>query len=299
MSARERYKSAVLPGLGIAMTILLGVSACAGQPAPKKMTNHDVTDMVALGLSDDVVIDKIHAAGATEFDTSIDGLKALKAAKVSDAIIRAMINPRPSTGGGTTEQKEAVKTDPNDPDSPHDPGIYMYARTRDGMKMLMLEPTVYSQGKSSGLFKSAMTYGIAKVKWKAVVDGPSANLKSSDSNMAFYFYFEDANAGLGHASFGGTTTPNEFTLLKFDQKKDTRETVVMSANAFGASEGTDDKANIRFSFTKLKPAVYKVSPKTPLEPGEYCFLSAVGIGAFGAGSAGANRLFDFEVTPNQ
>jgi len=43
--------------------------------------------------------------------------------------------------------------------------------------------------------------------------------------MAFYFYFEESNAGLSHASFGGTTTPNQFTLLKFDEKKDSRETV--------------------------------------------------------------------------
>jgi hypothetical protein len=64
----------------------------AGQP---KMTNADVIELAGLGLSDDVVMDKIYAAKATDFDTSIPGLRALKAAKISDVVIRAMINPQP------------------------------------------------------------------------------------------------------------------------------------------------------------------------------------------------------------
>jgi hypothetical protein len=280
----------------IAVAIALTVSVCVGQQAAGKLTNHDVIEMVSLGLSDDLIVDKIHAAEATDFDTSIESLKSLKEAKVSDTIIRAMINPHP---GFAADQKQPAKTDPNDPNSVHDPGIYMYAKSRDGVKMVMLEPTVYSQGKSGGVLKSAMTYGIAKMKWKAVVEGPNANIKSSDSNMIFYFYFEDTSAGLSHASFGGTTTPNEFTLLKFDEKKNSRETVVMSANAFGSSSGTDEKANVQFLFTKLRVGVYKVTPNSPLQPGEYCFLSSSGLGAYGAGSAGASRLFDFGISPTK
>ena len=73
----------------------------------------------------------------------------------------------------------------------------------------------------------------------------------------------------------------------------------MQGNAFGASSGTDQKANTGFSFTKLRPGVYKVVPDAALAPGEYCFLSSTGMGAFGAGSAGATRLFDFSVVPSE
>jgi len=278
-------------------------SICLGQQPIKKMTNEDVIEMVSLGLTDELIVDKIHAAAATDFDTGITSLKALKAAKASDVVIRAMINPHqvsivPSSSVG---QSGATTTDPDDPNSPHDPGIYMFAQIRDGVHMVMLEPTVYSQGKSGGVLKSAVTYGIAKVKWKAVVQGAHANVKSGDNKMVFYFYFEESNAGLSHASFGGTTTPNEFTLLKFEEKSDSRETVVMEANAFGSSSGTDQKANTRFTFTKLRPGVYKVVPNEPLKPGEYCFLSSSpsGAGAYGAGAAGASRLFDFAVLPGQ
>jgi hypothetical protein len=68
----------------------------APQQNPVKMTNDDVIEMAGLGLSDAVLIDKINAAPATDFDTSLTGLKALKAAKISDLVIRAMINPQSS-----------------------------------------------------------------------------------------------------------------------------------------------------------------------------------------------------------
>jgi hypothetical protein len=174
----------------------------------------------------------------------------------------------------------------------------MLAKTKNaGPELVMLEPNVYSEGKSGGVFKSSMTYGIAKVKWKAVVRGPHANVRSGDTGMIFYFYFEEANAGLSRASFGGTTTPNEFTLVKFDIKKDSRETTVMKGNAFGASSGTDEKANTPFTFTKLRPGVYKVVPNSSLTPGEYCFLTSTWGGTYNAGAAGATRIFDFGVIP--
>ena len=73
--------------------VLLLVSVSQSQKSQNAMTNQDVIDMVSIGLSDDVIIEKIHATSATEFDTSVRGLKSLKAAKSSDAVIRVMINP--------------------------------------------------------------------------------------------------------------------------------------------------------------------------------------------------------------
>jgi hypothetical protein len=285
---------------GILLSLVLTAVACHGQqPSGKKLANQDVIDMVSLGLSDDVVIDKIHAAETTEFDTGIAALKLLKAAKVSDAVIRIMIHPKetPPTSSASKSTAMEVNENPNDPNALHDPGIYLYGNTRSGKRMFMLEPTVYTQGKSGGMFKSAMTYGISKMKWKAVVRSAHANSRTSDPDAVFYFYFEEKGAGLSHASFGGTSTPNEFTLLRLEVKGDTRETVVMKANAFGNSSGTDEKFTTPYTFTKLKPGVYKVVPNAPLKPAEYCFLSAEGAGAYAPGAAAANRVFDFGVSP--
>src|SRR5689334_19466289 len=79
---------------------LLMSCLCMGQQLNQRMTNQDVIDMVALGLSDNLIIEKIHAVDSTEFDTSLKGLRALKAGNVSDIVIRSMIAPRPVTAVG-------------------------------------------------------------------------------------------------------------------------------------------------------------------------------------------------------
>jgi len=111
---------------GILLSLVLTAVACHGQqPSGKKLANQDVIDMVSLGLSDDVVIDKIHAAETTEFDTGIAALKLLKAAKVSDAVIRIMIHPKetPPTSSASKSTAMEVNENPNDPNALHDPGM--------------------------------------------------------------------------------------------------------------------------------------------------------------------------------
>ena len=83
----------------LAVLLLLLATPAWSQSLSKRITNKDVIDMTAIGLSDDVIIAKIRGAaagGTLQFDTSVDGLKELKAAKVSDEVIKVMINPAPA-----------------------------------------------------------------------------------------------------------------------------------------------------------------------------------------------------------
>src|SRR5437588_1212648 len=88
----------------IACVVLLCVlsSYSISQVQQKPLSNADVIAMVSLGLSDDVIIEKIRSAPATNFDTGLDGLKVLKASKVSDAVLKAMISPRGSPTGSSS-----------------------------------------------------------------------------------------------------------------------------------------------------------------------------------------------------
>lgn len=72
-------------------TSLLVSSLWGSQKLQSRMTNQDVIELVSLGFSDGVIIDKIRTAQGSDFDTSIPALEELKAAKVSDVVIRAMI----------------------------------------------------------------------------------------------------------------------------------------------------------------------------------------------------------------
>lgn len=64
--------------------------ARAATPAAPAMTNQDVIDMVAAGLSDDVIVTAIRQATKRSFSLTAPGLIALKRGKVSDPVIRAM-----------------------------------------------------------------------------------------------------------------------------------------------------------------------------------------------------------------
>src|SRR5580698_6297771 len=92
-----RGRMTQLKCLALFLCVFVACSAW-GQELAKRLTNESVIEMVGLGLSDDVIITKIRAdsaAGTTKFDTSVEGLKALKAGNVSDAVIKAIINPAP------------------------------------------------------------------------------------------------------------------------------------------------------------------------------------------------------------
>jgi len=61
------------------------------KPAAPGMTNRDVIQLVQAKISDDVIITKIRQS-KTRFDTSTQGLVALKQAGVSDQLISVMVN---------------------------------------------------------------------------------------------------------------------------------------------------------------------------------------------------------------
>ena len=89
------------------------------------------------------------------------------------------------------------------------------------------------------------------------------------------------------------TSPNEFSLIRLMEKKGRREARVGSMNIAGAKSGVMDKDRIAFDYEMVRAGVYKVTPKQPLEAGQYGFIYALnGTGTAGAMSA---RIFDFAV----
>jgi len=62
---------------------------------------------------------------------------------------------------------------------------------------------VFSQGKTGGVFASAMTYGIVKAKWKAVVRSPRASIQTRIQKPAFIFRFTQRTSDLGVRGFAG------------------------------------------------------------------------------------------------
>ncbi len=75
-------------------------TAPAGSSAKATMTVDDVIKMLDAGLSDDIILAKIHSSGQS-FDLSTDDLVRLKKSKASDAVMKAMMEPKQAAVSAT------------------------------------------------------------------------------------------------------------------------------------------------------------------------------------------------------
>jgi hypothetical protein len=253
--------------------------------------------MTQLKLGDSVIVEKIKTSQC-DFDTSIAGLKQLKAAGVSDAVLAAMLAAK--SGNGNSPSVIAIaapSSDPNNPASPHDAGIWLYDESAGKPKMAQLEPSVYSQGRSGSMM--FMGWG-ATVKQEAVIRSAHAEMFTTNRQPIFYFYFEHTEAGLSDSH--GATSPNEYILAQFEVKEgkdNQRRLVIGSMNAYsGGTSGAEAQSVRSFSFEKIAPGIYKVLLKDPLASGEYGFFyggtTTGGYGIFAA-NATSGKVFDFGI----
>jgi len=303
-------------------TILLGMAAFAGaQDAPQTASSglkvSDVQEMVQGGLSEDLVIAAIRKENHP-FDLSGLQMVQLKKAGLSDNIIKVMLDPKASvapsaapalTSGavlgalsgakpsGATPaagvSDNALAANANDPEAPHDSGIYLFTGGTNGQNVMVPLERASTEGTKTGVLGAALTYGIVKGKTKAVIPGPRASIRADESKPVFYFYFEDKSAALGKShGFGAQTVsnPNQFSIVRFEQKKDSREVVIGTVGFASASTGSESKERVPFKSERIRPGVYKVVPEGVMKPGEYAFVSASASGA-----AGAADIFDFAI----
>ncbi len=198
--------------------LVLVMSSVLAQEMSHRLSNQDIIDMTALGLSDDVIITKIHGATKPEnlaFDTSTAGLKNLTAAHVSDAVIKVMINPAappppaPSAGGAS---------DPNLP--PQEVGVYW----KDGHAFMRIEGEILSQAKVGGRAGNYLTYGLRSQHWDAYVNGPTSKNRVNERHPMFYFYVPDG------------ASASDFMLIRLEKKGNRREFQVGSFGGIAAGK---------------------------------------------------------------
>jgi len=248
------------------------------QPSASELTNEDVIRMVKAGLSEDLIINKIYQS-KTNFDTSPEALIKLKEVGVSDTLLKAMLNPQAAAAASPS-------SNPGNSAPVPEPGVYLEEKGQ----LVQLEPTIFTQTKSA-MWGAALTYGIKSGKFKAVSPGPHAKLQTSQTRPVFFFYFASTASGLTFPVMGANN-PNEFVLVKMEEKKDRRELMVAKGR-FNYSFGIQKESMREFSSEKLGPGQYKVVPNVDLKPGEYCFYYATATSGPVGGTGG--KVFDFRV----
>jgi hypothetical protein len=272
----------------VCLCVLLSVMAF-GQGMSKRLTNQDVIELVRLGISDDVIVAKIRSmngADSLSFDTSVDGLKALKAANVSDAVIKVMINPAPPPVVASAPGAAPVAGDPNLP--PPEVGLYW----KDGHTLTFIGGQALSQAKAGGRAGSFFTEGMKSQHWDAVLSGPSSKNRVKDRHPVFYFYVPDGTSG------------DDFVLLKLNKKDDRREFQIGTFGGIGAGKsGVKKNKELAFDAQHVAVRTYKFILSSDLKPGEYAFfmgtnqssMMASGRGTNSSGGAAGGRIYDFAI----
>jgi hypothetical protein len=273
-----------------AMACVLFVLPGRGQDAGKRLTNQDIVAMVKLGLSDDVIIAKIRAAGssgadASAFDTRVDGLKALKDGNVSDAVIKVMIDPAPPPAP-IVAAVAPMTLDANLP--PPEVGVYW----KDGPTFTLIQGRALDQTKVGGRAGSYFTDGMRNQHWDAYVDGPRSSNIVKERRPSFYLYVPDGSDAL------------DYVLIILNKKSTRREFQVGSfGGVTGGKSGVKKDKVIDFTAVHVGIRTYKLTLLQDLKPGEYAFFMGTGTsetmsGARGgnrSGGAASGRLYDFSI----
>lgn len=262
----------------IRIAVLLACFAASLAPSQQlnqRMNNKDVIQLVSLGIADDIVIEKIQTAAATDFDTSVDGLRALKAAKVSDAIIRVMLNPRsavttsaapasPATGAAPTAIATGI---------PDDVGVYISLKG----KITEVEPEIVGW-QTGGKLKSMATMGLDKGHVNGKVMSPKSSLQVANP-LEFIIKTPEG------------TSVTEYQLLRLDEHDNRREFRAMTGGVIHASGGAERNA-VPFNPDKIATRVWRVK-LDGLQKGEYGFLPP---GVNSASISSSGKIYSFGVT---
>jgi len=263
-----------------AMFFLFAAACVAGDQEGatlrKRFTNQDVIEMAKVGLSDDVIITKIRQAyeagtDAVSFDTSVDALKALKAANVPDSVIKVMINPAPPPAtvvAGTSP----VSVNPNLP--PPEVGVYW----RDEGKFVLVQGQAVTNTKTGGKAGSFFTDGLRNQHWDATIEGHTSKNVVRDRQPIFYLYVPDGDDS------------SDYQLIKLNKKSDHREFQIGSFGGIrGGKSGVQKDKEVAFHAEHMGIRVYKITLDEALKPGEYAFFMGTGQSNTMAGARGGNR----------
>lgn len=237
------------------------------------LTNKSILDLRAIGLSDGVIIAKIKSS-ESDFDTSVESLRTLKEAGVSDSILMEMIG-----ASKLLSSSQEIISDKL--------GIYVM----DGDEYRKIYPTVFT-GKSVNTIGVALSFGLANADVVSSIQGGHSHNKLNRDRPEFYFFFDRSNTFSGNI-FQIASSPYEFILTRLESDNDTRHLITGSANAYaGQKIGVNPESIIKFKVSSVSESEFIVIPEKPLPAGEYCFLYQ---GSVPQGNSTDQLVYDFSI----
>lgn len=276
-----------------ASTLVLGfVVLSLAQDAPKEglkkkvLTNAEIIDLSKLGLSEATIIEKIRQSEC-HFDTSIEGLKQLKAAQVSDVVIREMITPNaagssPASDRSSPAKPSAVGTDRDGKPIPWPPdkGAYFW----DGKQLqLLYQSTVPATG--SNFWRSVTPFVKKKIELQLI--GAYAKALFDDTQPTIVL------SGLGEV-IPGVPAFRWLFVKSGGMLKDRRIVGTYDVGGFfGSIQRVDNE--IECEIKKAGEGVYTIRPVKSLVDGEYGLVPVPKLAEMSSNASFAPPIWDFGI----
>jgi hypothetical protein len=264
----------VVPPLRVALvTVVLFLGATAAGAGDCTITNTDIAKMADAGLSDDLIVAAMSRC-AGQFDLSPDAIIALKAHKVSDAVVARMQQPAapaaetaPAAPGATNHGAGAPAAPPTEPEGSNleELGMYIAVQSGDILKMKTIVTTTKGSGGRVAADVLVPFAGFARHKHKTTVPGLKAETRYKSGDIKWFLYY---------ASPGAPVDAQTLHLVKAVPMlgKDFRELSATLSAVTGGQQQQESGIPWTVKVTKV-PGLYKMIPDTPLPPGEYAVLS--------------------------
>jgi hypothetical protein len=218
--------------------------------AQQTLNNDAVVKLIKAGLSEDLIVSTINAAPG-KYDTSADGLIALKTAGASDKVISAIVM---KASGATPATAAPVATASGLPAGIDEVGVYYKDKSGNWTKLM---PEIVNF-KTGGVMKSILSEGIVKGDINGHVEGQHAKLTATFPVILAVYVPEG-------------TEITEYQLLRLRVNGNNREFRSMTGGVFHASGGAK-RDTLEFQPQRLTTRVYQITLDSSLGKGEYGLL---------------------------
>jgi hypothetical protein len=255
------------------LTILLLV-LCSGLHAQQAMNNDAVTKLVKAGLSDDLIVSTINASPAA-YDTSADGIIALKTAGVSDRVVASMVARAAAPAVAPPPPPVPAAAVSTLPPGIDDVGVYYKDKTGAWVPLM---PEIVNF-KTGGVLKSIATDGIVKGDLNGHIQGEHAKT-SATFPLVLAVYVPEG------------TAITEYQLLRLRTNHSSREFRSVTGGVMHVSGGATRDA-VEFDSNKIAPRVYQITLEQALGKGEYGLLPPGAYGSSNLGSSG--KIFSVSI----
>jgi hypothetical protein len=272
----SRVVSVILSAFVLVQIAAFGATGTAKDTA---CTDEMVGQLALAGVANDLILDKINEC-EPHFALDPVHLIALKQAGVSDDLVRAMaskqlgrsVSPRALDRPANNLAGPGLITSP----MPDEVGVYSLDRGGD---LYRIEGIAVSNLRTGSTLVSALTLHIKRARINAQVNGPRAHMRLRDRQPQFYFYLPDG------ASIG------DYLLLRLARRDDVRQIEIAERTFWKDQRGVDHAKEVDFTYKRIKPRLYLLTPSEELDSGEYGFYIAAGVDLTKA----SGRIYDFGI----